>query len=140
MNTFEAFARGKANAGRIPRVFDWIKAATILKERGIKEAQAGLAGDFEWTGGTILEDGKPVPEEDCYCYLASTWAIPMLVLDDEEIDCWKYASETPGWGAGTVWPPEALAIWNGEGQTLEGTCEEVKETLALPTLQSKEGD
>lgn len=137
MDSMRAFAMGQANRGRELKVFDWIKAATILKERGATSAEAGLAGDLEWTGGTILENGKPLSKDDTYCYLASTWATPVLLIDDEEIDCYKMQSETPGWDSGTIWPPEALAIWEGKGQTLDGQAEEVLERLALP---SKEGD
>lgn len=91
-------------------VFDWVQAAQIIKERGAKTASAGLSGDWEWTGGKILADGKPIPKDETYTYLASTWAPPELEVDGEIIDCYRMASETPGWGSDTYWPDEALAI------------------------------
>lgn len=110
MDTLSAFARGEANRGRESMVFDWDKAANLIVESGAVSASAGLRGDWEWTGGDILENGKPVPREDTYVFLASTWATPELSLDGETVDCFKMESETPGWNADTYWPESALAI------------------------------
>ena len=111
MNTLEALAHGEANRHRELMVFDWEKAARRIVETGAMDAGAGLSGDWEWTGGPILRDGKPVPREDTYTYLASTWATPELTLDGgNETPCFRMRSETPGWDSGTYWPPEALAI------------------------------
>jgi len=81
MDTMSAFIRGKANRGKELKVFDWVKAARIIKERAAKNASAGLAGDWEWTGGEIFSNGAPVPQDDTYVYLASTWATTELVVD-----------------------------------------------------------
>ena len=107
MDSAKAFAMGQANRGKEMMVFDWIKAAKLIKERNAKDASAGLAGDWEWTGGKILENGVPVPRRDTYTYLASTWATPQIDLDGEVIDCFKMQSETPGWDSGTYWPEDA---------------------------------
>lgn len=101
-----AFAMGEANRGKPSMVFDWDKAATIIKERGAKSASAGLSGDWEYTGGEILTDGKPNTDE--YTYLASTWATPELEIEGEYIDC--FTTEKPEWDAGTKWPESALNI------------------------------
>lgn len=108
MDTMSAFMMGQANRGKEPMVFDWIKAARIIRENNVKNASAGLAGDWEWTGGDILEDGVPIPSEDTYTYLASTWATPELEFDGNTVDCYKMQSEVPDWGAETYWPEEAL--------------------------------
>lgn len=113
MDTFSAFMMGQASRGREPMVFDWEKAARLIKDKGASSASAGLAGDWEWTGGQILSGGKPVPEDEAYVYLASTWATPELDIDGEIIECYKMASQTNGWNAETYWPPEALAILEG---------------------------
>jgi len=110
MDTMVAYAIGQANRGKEEMVFDWEKAARIIKERGAVEASAGLEGDWEWTGGDILRDGKPVPEDDAYVFLSSTWATPQLEIDGERIACFRMESTTPGWHSKTYWPPEALAI------------------------------
>lgn len=115
MDTMAAFMMGAANRGREQKVFDWDKAAQIIKEQGITEAHAGLSEDFGNTGGMILEDGKPII--DGYTYLASTWATPVLVifnlddLDDGlmEIPCYIMQSQTE-WDAYTKWPQSALDI------------------------------
>lgn len=110
MDSMAAFALGQANRGNEAKVFDWEKAARLIKERGATSASAGLSQDWEYTGGEILRDGKPVPHEDTYVYLASTWATPELEIDGEIIDCYRMESETPGWNSATYWPDKALAI------------------------------
>ncbi len=89
-------------------VFDWEKAARLIKEYNATEASAGLSGDWGFTGGTIFENGKP--DMESYTYLASTWATPELKIGDEIIDCWRYASDMPGWDCKTKWPDSALAV------------------------------
>ena len=81
MDSISAFAMGEANRGKPAKVFDWDRAARRIKETGATHAAAGLSGDWEWTGGDILRDGKPIPEDDTYVYLASTWATPELQID-----------------------------------------------------------
>lgn len=112
MNSLAAFMMGSLNRGKEQMVFDWDKAATIIKERKATDASAGLQGDWEYTGGAILRDGVPVDERETY--LASTWAIPELKIDGETIECYKMESETPGWDADTLWPESAKAILFGE--------------------------
>jgi hypothetical protein len=110
MDTMSAFARGQAAKGQLQRVFDWVKAAEIIKERQPTEASAGLAEDLGWTSGPIWVDGKPVKREDTYVYLSSNWAVPVLIIDGHEIECWKYEKDTPEWNSGTYWPPEACVV------------------------------
>lgn len=114
MDTYSAMIQGMISQGQPTRVFDWIKAATLIKEHQPIDASAGLQGDWEWTGGLIWENGAPVPAEDTYTYLASTWAIPEIEIDFYMIDCWIWQTDSPGWDSGTYWPPEALAIVKGE--------------------------
>lgn len=111
-----AFAIGQANRGNTMKVFDWIKAAKLIKEHNIKNAQAGLESDFEYTAGTILVNGNPVESDSTY--LVSTWATPQLEdFDGETYDC--YIMDTPeenpnGWDEDTMWPKEALEILGKE--------------------------
>jgi hypothetical protein len=118
MNTLDAMIMRDANLGNLLMVFDWIKAANIIKERNAKYASAGLSNDWEWTGGDILRDEKPVPEDDTYVYLASIWATPELDVDGEIMDCFIMKDEMPstwkGDPAHIYWPLEALQILNGE--------------------------
>lgn len=109
MDSLSAFARGEANRGKPLRVFDWITAADLIRLCRPAVASAGLAGDWEWTGGDIWRDGKPVPADDTYTYLASTWAIPELKLDGEVRDCWIWQEDT-GWDSSTYWPDVALSV------------------------------
>lgn len=110
MDTLAAFARNQAAQGQPMRAFDWNKAAAILKERNPQEAVAGLSSDMECTGGVIWRDGKPVTDK--YTYLASRWAVPVLEIDGQEIECWVYMDGS-GFGCDTKWPASALAILTG---------------------------
>ncbi|MEM9223514.1 MAG: hypothetical protein AAGB11_14095 [Pseudomonadota bacterium] len=86
------------------RCFDWDRAARLIVERGAQTAAAGLAEDWASTSGAILRDGKPIPEDETYVYLQSTWATPTLIVDDEEIEC-ALAGEEAGY-----WPETARTI------------------------------
>lgn len=112
MNTIAAFAMGKANRGNEMKVFDWDKAAKLIKEHKPDYASAGLDEDWEWTGGEIYSNSKPVTDE--YTYLASTWATPAICIDGDFIDCYKMEHEVPDWDAETKWPESALKILNEE--------------------------
>jgi len=116
MNTLRAFLVGQLNRGKEQKVFDWDRAAQIIVERGATEASAGLSGDWEWTGGQILQDGQPIPQNDTYTFLASTWATPELDINGEIIPCFKMRSEVPDWNAKTYWPESALAILKTTGE------------------------
>ena len=109
MNSQVAFEKAKEarKRGERSKVFDWDKAAQIIKERGAKDAFAGLQDDWDWTGGRILKDGKIAMN---YTYLASVWATPELNIDGEYIECWKYEEDTPGWNCYTKWPESAVRI------------------------------
>ena len=110
MNTMQAFANGEANRDKEPMVFDWDKAAQLIKDSGMKDASAGLRSDWGYTGGEIFTDGKP--NTDDYTFLASTWATPEIDIDGEITACFKMKSETPGWDSSTKWPESALKIIN----------------------------
>lgn len=112
MDSLQAFAMGEANRGKEQMVFDWDKAAKIIKERKPEVAAAGLRSDWEYTGDIIYKDGKPVKNSDCY--IASTWVVPELAVDGDIIECYRMASDTPGWDADTLWPKTALEILQAE--------------------------
>lgn len=111
MDTIKAFKLGQENKDKELMVFDWDKAAQLIKDSKSTFASAGLCGDWGSTGGDIFRDGIPLNKEETYTYLASTWAVPALCLEDgNKIDCYKMQSETPNWDAGTFWPDSALKI------------------------------
>lgn len=110
MDTLSAFAMGEVNRYKPMMVFDWVRAARIIKERKPKTACAGLRGDWEYTGGEIYANRAPVPAEDTYVYLASTWAVPEIEVDGDVEECYKMQSDVPGWDAKTYWPAEAKQI------------------------------
>lgn len=110
MDTLTAFAMGEANRGKETMVFDWDKAAELIRDSGCTEAEAGLRGDWAWTGGCIFEEGKPTCEH--YTFLESTWAVPELEINGKRIPCFRMYSQTPGWNSGTKWPESALKILN----------------------------
>lgn len=108
MDNMMAFMMGEVHMNDPLMVFDWDKAAQILVERMPRFAIAGLEDDFEYTAGLIWCDGKPYNKD--YTYLASTWARPMLEIDGEHIECWRFQSEVPEWNSGTKWPKSSLEI------------------------------
>ena len=110
MDTMKAYAMAEANKDKESMVFDWDKAAELIKESGCTEASAGLRRDWGYTGGKILTDGDPVSKDDSYTYLASNWAIPELKIDGKRISCYKMESETDGWDHDTRWPQSSLDI------------------------------
>ena len=112
MDTLSAFMIGQANRGKELKVFDWDKAARLIRESGADNASAGLAGDWECTGDNILINGK-IPDNSC-AYLASTWATPELEIDGMRQDCYKMQSETDGWDSDTFWPESARKILDGK--------------------------
>src|SRR4028119_263156 len=93
MDTMTDYYIGQASKGNTGKVFDWNKAANLIKEHNIQNAEAGLAEDFANTCGDILLDGEPVSDD--YAFLASTWATPILRDRDNatSYDCYVY--ETP---------------------------------------------
>jgi hypothetical protein len=95
------------------RVFDWDKAAQIIREHQPETADAGLMEDWSCTAGAIWHNGQIVPEDETYTYLGSGWATPLLVLDgNEEIECWVYEKDS-NFDSGTYWPQSALDILAG---------------------------
>ena len=118
MNSFAAFAMGAMNRNNELMVFDWNKAAEIIKEQKATYAFAYLDQDAEWTGGTIYEDDEIV--RDSYTYLASTWATPMLIIDsDDPIPCYKMQHEVPDWGSDTKWPQSAIDILRNNEEAMK---------------------
>lgn len=101
MDTMQAFAMNKiATAkGNKMRQLDWDKAKEICEKNKGKTIYAGLQYDMEWTGGCIFDGEKYVRD---YVFVASTWATPILEIEGEEIECWKYGEDTDmpkWWGA-----------------------------------------
>lgn len=114
MNSIDAFLMGEANRGKNLMVFDWDKAARLIRDMKPKKASAGLRDDWENTGGEIFSHGRPITGRT---FLASTWEVPEIDLDGDVIPCYRMQYEVPRWGAETKWPKSALDILNGESQT-----------------------
>ena len=114
MNSLSAWIMGQLSKGNELMVFDWDKAAGIIKRTNPKVACAGLSGDWEWTGGTIYEDGEIV--RDSYTHLSSTWAVPELDIDGMKVECYRMQCEVPGWDYDTKWPESAVKILQGEAK------------------------
>jgi len=103
------------------KVFDWDKAANIIKDKikiydGAWNCSAGLEHE-EWTEDDIMIDGEPYLKSKAY--LASDygafWATPILILSyGKIIECWAYSKDKPEWNTRTVWPKSALDILKGE--------------------------
>ena len=71
-----------------------------------------MQGDWDYTGGTIFENGKPTNDE--YTYLQSNWANPTLILEwdgeeQEEIECFT-TDDTKRFNSDTKWDETSLSI------------------------------
>lgn len=124
MDSISAFLKGEQAraAGNKLMVFDWHKAAEIIRDRKPIRASAGLRSDWEWTGGTIYEESKSLRRNESYTYLASIWATPELLLEYEDgetdlLECFIMQTDSPGssWDADTSWPQSAIDILEGRG-------------------------
>ena len=99
--------------GGVAKVFNWIKAANIIKENPEKTWYAGLLEDWYWTSDIIWKNGHTTDCDELYPY--SIWATPILMSTDnsEFIECWVPADEVD-WDDDTKWPEEALNIINNK--------------------------
>ena len=111
MDSVSAYVMCMMHADSKQMVFDWHKAARIIKERQGETASAGLRGDWEYTGGVIWINGAPLlGEETEWLYLSSPWAIPELAIGNDIYPCWLYLEDSPGWHEKTIWPQSALDV------------------------------
>jgi len=109
-------ANAAKSRGEKMKAFNWDKAAQIIKDK-LSEypnlyAEAGLQGDWNYTGGEIFSDGKPT--NSGYTYLSSNWAIPTLLLynnGDEiaEIEC-HVIQEGTRFNSDSKWDNESIKI------------------------------
>ncbi len=100
-----------AAAGAETMVFDWHKAAEIVRDNPHVTIAAGLRGDWGNTGGTIAESGVMVLDD--YTYLASIHATPEIRVDGVSQPCFILESANPNnWNQSTKWPDSARAILN----------------------------
>lgn len=102
------FAKRAEPGAKRTMVFDWDRAAALISGAKPREAEAGLEGDWDYTGGAIYRNGAPVAKDETYTYLASFWAHPQIEIDGIRQDCWRYADDGCGWNADTYWPASAL--------------------------------
>jgi len=117
MDGFNPNGPGQINRklGKPLMAFDWDKASEIIKEK-LKlhpdlSAEAGLQGDWDCTGGTIFENGKPT--NDSCTYLCSNWAKPTLILswggeEQEEIICETESNDR--FDSDSKWDEKSLSI------------------------------
>lgn len=119
MDSVGAFFMGEAarRSGAKQMVFDWHKAARLIKESRAKQIAAGLRSDWEYTGAEICDEKGPLlGEEYGRPFLASCWATPEIELDGVRSACFVYdgpESNPDGWDEDTYWPESALKILRG---------------------------
>ena len=111
----EGFYTERVKNNNPHKAFDWDKAAEIIKEK-LKTnpnltAEAGLEGDWNYTGGIIFENGQPTTEN--YTFLESNWATPTLIITldngkDESFECFTGVNER--FDAKAKWDKISLSI------------------------------
>ena len=89
-------------------IFDWMHAAELIKKLKPKTAYAGLAEDWLNTSGKIIHNYKPYWDD--YTFLASSWARPVLKIDDVFYDCYIIGDRQPDCNEYTKWPKEAIEV------------------------------
>jgi len=113
--TCQRGVNAKSNGATL-NAFDFDKAAeiikTYLKDHPDLTAEAGLQGDWAYTGGVIFENS--LPTNDSYTYLSSNWAAPTLILswdgkEQEEIQCFSSESDSR-FRSDSKWDEQSLAI------------------------------
>lgn len=84
----DGFLGSPAPEGSPLMMFDFNKAAELIREAHKAHpdlvADAGLQGDWNYTGGEIFTNGKPTNES--YTYLSSNWAKPTLILSWDGVE------------------------------------------------------
>ena len=115
---FNPAGKGQINKAKgIPeKVFDWDQAAQHIKlaykDHSDLTAEAGLQGDWDYTGGEIFSNGEPNNQD--HTYLSSNWATPTLILswdglEQKEIECCTLKDECR-FESGSKWDDESLKI------------------------------
>lgn len=121
LNFAEGFTSSRGKNRNQQKVFDWDKAAELIKKYYKEDSnivvEAGLDGDWDYTGGIIFEESKPTTEH--YTYLSSNWAIPILWIkfsnsnkEDEEIPCWITGNTR--FNSESKWDEQSLKILQDE--------------------------
>lgn len=117
-------------APKTEKVFDWDKAAKLIKKYGVDEAWLCLAEDTDTTTGKIFENYRPI-KEHVNGFWISYWATPVLylpitynevkkedwplVIEDDRgewcFECYTTSDKHSDWADDTlVWPESALKI------------------------------
>lgn len=107
METSAAYQMNFEHRKKLKKVFDWDKAAKLIKEHNALNASAGLQEDWEWHSDAIYIDGKP--KFNCSIHLSSTWATPALCINGIFFDCYIIENQTK-YNCDTVWPESSLNI------------------------------
>lgn len=92
------------------KIFNWLKAAQLIKAKGCDSAIAFLQNDRYHTAGFIFLDGEIVSRSDSTAYLASEVDEPVIEIAGEVISCGIEESDSPGWSLETWWPDEAVEV------------------------------
>lgn len=113
MDPFDIFVNGLRHEKNERRVFDWNKAAQILRDRKTLTCKACIIEDYDETVGSILIDGEPALDFK-FPYLSSCYGTPCIVFEDcDFVPCWIPQSESPDWTGYTYWPESARCILKG---------------------------
>lgn len=94
------------DAARV-RVFDWDRAAALIKATGARTALAGIDKDWVSSSDSIFEDGRARADSACQAWTENPAMSPCLVLDGKRISCYKEM-----W-AGDISLADRKAIWPG---------------------------
>jgi hypothetical protein len=69
------------------KYLDWKRADELCRAFPNSIVQAGLREDWDLTCGTIFAENGYYKTEP---FTQSVWATPILVIDDQEFECWTH--------------------------------------------------
>ena len=93
-------------------VFDWEKAAEVLRERQPVAASVSFIGKHERTEPVLIyRDGEPTPDPRTFCPY-DAFDKPTLLIDGDEIECFRLENTITTWAIDEYWPESARRILN----------------------------
>ena len=95
-------------------VFDWERAADLLRKRRPRAAYVSMVGKRERsTPVLIYKDGEIVHDSLYGWGYYDAFDTPTLLIDGDEIECFRLENTITTWALGDYWPESARRILKG---------------------------
>lgn len=99
------------DAARV-RVFDWDRAAALIKATGAQTALAGIDKDWLSSSDSIFDDGRARVDSACQAWTENPNMSPCLELDGKRMPCFKemWVSDITVADRRAIWPGRSAEI------------------------------